>query len=363
MAGNLTQVPSTSSCAIFPNNAFTGTQESSTDSRICLFSALSLTEECQEVSRSGDPSEFSRVLKRTSENTRSKKNKNTANITNSSASDSFTNWCLQEVAKESPTAQMRQECCEEGAFPPSRSTPPDATDVPSSNLAPIVDAPPFRRQESGESSYSSDSVETAPGPSGIRYNFSFDTVETETDPSGSGRSLGSFPTEGSGLSLGSGGESGEFRMQRWKPDDLRFGATAYQGSPTTLMIRNIPLTLTQEALALKWPNDGTYDFFYVPCSTNMQCGMPRNKSYAFINFTSHQAALDFKNRWDKVRLPKSMARKTISITCADVQGQAENLLQLIKKRRWRLKVKERPLIYDRNGTQITLEEADRKSVV
>jgi len=348
MAGNLTQVPSTSSCANFPNNAFNGTQESSTDSRICLFSALSLTEECQlqanlqEVSRSGDPSEFSRVLKRTSENTRSKKNKNTANIMNSSATDLFTNGVLQEV-EESPTAQKRQECCEEGAFPPSRSTPPDATDVPFSNLAPIVDAPPFRRQESKETSYSSDSVETAPDPSGIRY--SFDTVETETDPSGSG------------LSLGSGGENGEFRMQRWKPDDLLFGATAYQGSPTTLMIRNIPLTLTQEALALKWPNDGTYDFFYVPCSSNMQCGMPRNKSYAFINFTSHQAALDFKNRWDKVRLPKSMARKTISITCADVQGQAENLLQLIKKRRWRLKVKERPLIYDRNGTQITLEEA------
>jgi hypothetical protein len=132
-----------------------------------------------------------------------------------------------------------------------------------------------------------------------------------------------------------------------------FEVTAYKGLPTTLMIRNIPLTYTQEALAAEWPNNGTYDFFYVPCSANMQ----RNKTYAFINFTSHQAALDFKAQWDKVRLPQFTTRKALSITCADVQGRDENLLQLFKKRHWRLKVKEcQPLIYE-NDVSITLDQA------
>jgi hypothetical protein len=132
-----------------------------------------------------------------------------------------------------------------------------------------------------------------------------------------------------------------------------FEVTAYKGLQTTLMIRNIPLTYTQEALAAEWPNNGTYDFFYVPCSANMQ----RNKTYAFINFTSTQAALDFKATWDKVRLPQFTTRKALSITCADVQGRDENLLQLFKKRHWRLKVKEcQPLIYE-NGVSITLDQA------
>merc|ERR1719352_703828 len=34
----------------------------------------------------------------------------------------------------------------------------------------------------------------------------------------------------------------------------------YEGLPTTLMIRNIPIMYTQDALLLEWPNNGTYDF-------------------------------------------------------------------------------------------------------
>jgi len=133
-----------------------------------------------------------------------------------------------------------------------------------------------------------------------------------------------------------------------------FAVTAFKGLPTTLMIRNIPMTYTQEALALEWPNNGTYDFFYLPCSANMQ----RNKTYAFINFTSNRAALDFKEQWDKGRLAQFTTRKALSITCADVQGRDGNLLQLCKKRQWRLKVKEcQPLVYDMSGESVTLEEA------
>lgn len=133
-----------------------------------------------------------------------------------------------------------------------------------------------------------------------------------------------------------------------------FAVTTWEGHPTTLMIRNIPMTYSQEALALEWPNNGSYDFFYLPCSANMQ----RNKTYAFINFTSSRAAFEFKLRWEKGRLSQFTTRKALSITCADVQGQDETLLKLCRKRQWRLKVKEcQPLIFDKNGVSITLEEA------
>jgi hypothetical protein len=126
--------------------------------------------------------------------------------------------------------------------------------------------------------------------------------------------------------------------------------------PTTLMIRNIPVMYTQEALVLEWPNNGLYDFFYLPWS----CSQQRNLTYAFINFTSHQAALNFKSRWQKQRLAQFTARKPLNISCADVQGRDANLWQLQKKRIWRLKVKEcQPLIFE-NGVQISLSEAFRR---
>lgn len=130
----------------------------------------------------------------------------------------------------------------------------------------------------------------------------------------------------------------------------------FQGLPTTLMIRNIPVMYTQEALVLEWPNNGTYDFFYLPFS----CSSQRNLTYAFINFTSHAAAMDFKNRFEKNRLAHYTARKPLNVSCADVQGRDENLLQLRKKRIWRLKVKQcQPLIYD-DGVRISLAEAFRR---
>jgi len=113
------------------------------------------------------------------------------------------------------------------------------------------------------------------------------------------------------------------------------------------------MAYTQEALARVWPNNGTYDFFYLPCSANMQ----RNKMYAFINFTSHEAAMTFKAAWDSKRLPQYTIRKALSISYGDVQGRDKNLLRLRKKKQWRLKVHDcQPLVFE-NGKQITLEEA------
>lgn len=139
-------------------------------------------------------------------------------------------------------------------------------------------------------------------------------------------------------------------------DQISSGAVPCERAPTTLMIRNIPVMYTQDALVLEWPNNGSYDFFYMPYS----CSLQRNLTYAFINFTSHEAAMEFKDKWEKNRLPHFTSRKPLNISCADVQGRDENLWQLKKKRIWRLKVKQcQPLVFDL-GEQISLSEAFRR---
>lgn len=128
------------------------------------------------------------------------------------------------------------------------------------------------------------------------------------------------------------------------------------GPKTTLMVRNIPVMYTQEMLLMEWPNNNTYDFLYLPYS----CSMQRNLTYAFINFTSTAAACEFKAKWQKMRLAHYMARKPLNISFADLQGRDDNLLQLKKKRFWRIKIKQcQPIIFE-NGERISLAQALHK---
>jgi len=144
--------------------------------------------------------------------------------------------------------------------------------------------------------------------------------------------------------------------QALKSSNESFTPSLYKKLPTTLMIRNIPQMYTQEELMLEWPNNGTYDFFYLPMNAK---GIP-NKTYAFINFTSPEAALAFKTKWDKKRLQRLQARRTLNVSCADVQGRDANLWQLRRGQQWRLKHKDgQPHICD-NGVQISLAQAMRK---
>jgi hypothetical protein len=132
-----------------------------------------------------------------------------------------------------------------------------------------------------------------------------------------------------------------------------FAPRSFEDPPTTLMIRNIPLKCTQEALLQEWPNNGTYDFFYLPCS----CTLERNKSYAFINFTSYKAACEFEERWDANRLRNCRGRKSLNIGWACLQGLEANLCQLGKNWIWRQKVQGcQPLIFDK-GELISIGEA------
>jgi hypothetical protein len=123
--------------------------------------------------------------------------------------------------------------------------------------------------------------------------------------------------------------------------------------PTTLMIRNVPGAYTPDMLLEEWPNEGTFDFVYLPYSTRLQ----RNLTYAFVNFTTTGYAQDFMNKWQKMRLKHYMAQKPLNIGFADTQGRNENLRNLKKKRLLHTKDKKcQPLVF-KDGRRILLKDA------
>jgi hypothetical protein len=126
-----------------------------------------------------------------------------------------------------------------------------------------------------------------------------------------------------------------------------------EGAPTTLMIRNIPPPYTPEDLIQEWPNDSTYDFFYLSFNSRLQ----RNLTYAFINFTSPEAALEFKCQWQNMRLGRHPSQKPLNIGVADMQGRDENLRQLRKKRLLYTKTRQCQPVVFRSGVRIPLEKA------
>jgi len=136
--------------------------------------------------------------------------------------------------------------------------------------------------------------------------------------------------------------------------DRLFAALSDRSCKTTLMIRNVPVLYTREMLLEEWPNQGTYDFLYLPFS----CSTQRNLSYGFVNFTSEAAARAFVGKWQKKRLPRFTSRKPLNISFAEVQGLDSNLWELKKKRVKRIKVAQcQPLIFDKYGGRVDLMDA------
>jgi hypothetical protein len=125
---------------------------------------------------------------------------------------------------------------------------------------------------------------------------------------------------------------------------------------TSLMIRNVPVLYSAEMLLAEWPNEGTFDFFYLPWNVDTQ----RNLSYAFLNFTTEAAALSFVQRWQKQRLPHFSSRKPLNISFADVQGLADNLRQLQKKR---VNLEQCHAVVFENGCRVSLKRAVRNAVL
>lgn len=108
------------------------------------------------------------------------------------------------------------------------------------------------------------------------------------------------------------------------PGSVSAASIAVSGG-TTLMVRNIPGRYTQDMLLEAWPNNGSYDFLYLPQDW---VSPPKHLNYAFINFTTEDHALTFFARWHRKRLGEYRSRKALNIRFADVQGRERNILRL-----------------------------------
>lgn len=92
---------------------------------------------------------------------------------------------------------------------------------------------------------------------------------------------------------------------------------------TTLMIQNIPARCSTEDLLEIWPSNGSYDLLYLPFSKKQR----RPSGYAFVNFTSHEAAVVFRKRWQGASLDESKGskRKRLNMFASADQGFEENV--------------------------------------
>merc|ERR1719473_1154031 len=104
-----------------------------------------------------------------------------------------------------------------------------------------------------------------------------------------------------------------------KKQDLRELNTEPVDEITTLMVRGIPCSFSQDTLMKTIDSaglKGKYDFFYLPRAGNNGS----NLGYAFINFTTPEAAEICTSTFNGVPLDPSRSMKICSISPGDIQG-------------------------------------------
>jgi len=102
---------------------------------------------------------------------------------------------------------------------------------------------------------------------------------------------------------------------------------------TTLVVRNVPARYTKVMLMKEWPPDGTYDLLYLPFNFKQK----RGAGFAFVNFTSHEAAVSFYRQWHGKSLRDQGTAKLLSIVVSEAQGLEENLRHLASSNVGRIK--------------------------
>eukprot|EP00746_Dinoflagellata_sp_MGD_P166203 gnl/MRDRNA2_/MRDRNA2_95938_c0_seq1.p1 gnl/MRDRNA2_/MRDRNA2_95938_c0~~gnl/MRDRNA2_/MRDRNA2_95938_c0_seq1.p1 ORF type:complete len:206 (+),score=27.31 gnl/MRDRNA2_/MRDRNA2_95938_c0_seq1:85-702(+) len=114
----------------------------------------------------------------------------------------------------------------------------------------------------------------------------------------------------------------ELAFQPWKPakkKNLKKKCSEFPAEITTMMIRGVPCSFTQEALLSLIDDAGLknkYDFFYLPRGLNRS----GNLGYAFINFLDQHHAELFKATFEGVPLAPATSMKTCSVLAGDIQG-------------------------------------------
>merc|ERR1719393_1209148 len=104
-----------------------------------------------------------------------------------------------------------------------------------------------------------------------------------------------------------------------KKQDLRELNTEPVEEITTLMIRGIPCSFSQDTLMKLIDNSGLkgkYDFFYLPRAGKNGS----NLGYAFINFTDEEGAQNFMGGFNGVPLDPSRSLKVCTVAPGDIQG-------------------------------------------
>merc|ERR1719388_342474 len=104
-----------------------------------------------------------------------------------------------------------------------------------------------------------------------------------------------------------------------KKQDLRELNTEPVEEITTLMIRGIPCSFSQDTLMKLIDNaglKGKYDFFYLPRAGKNGS----NLGYAFINFTDTPAAEYCMATFNGIPLDPPRSTKVCTIAPADIQG-------------------------------------------
>jgi hypothetical protein len=100
---------------------------------------------------------------------------------------------------------------------------------------------------------------------------------------------------------------------------LNAKAPVSQEEVTTLMIRGIPCSFSQEALISIIDEAGLnqkYNFFYLPRAGNNSS----NLGYAFINFVDRESAAHCMATFNGIPLDPERSMKTCTISPADIQG-------------------------------------------
>lgn len=99
---------------------------------------------------------------------------------------------------------------------------------------------------------------------------------------------------------------------------------------TTLVVRNIPARYTKERLLEEWIPDGSFDLLHLPYNSHQQ----RSLGYAFINFVTHEDALNFQAKVHG-SYPRQAAGKHFDVSAAEVQGFHATLAHVNSRRRQR----------------------------
>jgi hypothetical protein len=131
---------------------------------------------------------------------------------------------------------------------------------------------------------------------------------------------------------------------------------------TTIVIRNIPARYTRDMLLEEFEPDGSFDFFFLPYSFRHS----KTMGVAFVNFRSHDLALDFQTRWNRCYLSDHGCKnKHLDIAAAAMQGLADNLRQFNAKNVARLNsVGMLPLLLDKGGNRLnSMKELQRYGIV